>query len=182
MTITLGMDADQIAVRLRDWLFTLEIPVRQQFPISISERFTQDIQTGETLQRLAWIMLQLQRLRLMLRGSLENNKNCKESMGSTTGRILFMRDSFFDMKDILKPLLECMDHLHITHIRKEQKSQRALEGLRVIRDSTRSRNRATENIQDKEKRSAGRIDLPGGRKSGLGMLAIRFENDSHYTA
>jgi hypothetical protein len=96
-----------------------------------------------------------------------------------------MRDSFFDMKDIRKPLLECMDHLHITHIRKEQKPQAAiLEGLNVIRNSTRSRNRAAENIQDKEKPAAGRIDLPDRRKSRSrsGMLAIRFENDSGYPA
>jgi hypothetical protein len=96
-----------------------------------------------------------------------------------------MRDSFFDMEDMRKSLLECMDYLHIRHIRTEQKSQRAvLEGLSVIWNSTRSRNRATENIQDKEERSAGRIDLPGGRKSGSrsGMLAIRFENDSDYLA
>jgi hypothetical protein len=78
------------------------------------------------------------------------------------------------MKDIYKPLLEYMDHWHITHIRKEQKSQRAvLEGLSVIRNSTRSRNRAAENIQDKEERSAGR---KSGSRSGI--LAIRFESDS----
>jgi hypothetical protein len=104
-------------------------------------------------------------------------------MASTTGQILLMPDSFFDMKDIRKPLLECMDHLHITNIRKEQKSQRAvLEGLGVIPNNARSRNRAAENIQDKKERSDGRIDLPGGRKSRSrsGMLAIRFENDSDY--
>jgi hypothetical protein len=70
----------------------------------------------------------------MSRESLENDKNCKEPMASTTGRILFMRDSFFGAKDICKPFLECKDHLHMTHIRKEQKSQRAvLEGLGLIR-------------------------------------------------
>jgi hypothetical protein len=118
-------------------------------------------------------------------GSLEHNKNCKEPIASTTGRMLFMRNSFFDMKDIRKPLLECMDHLDITHIRKEQKSQRSvLEGLSVIRNSAGSRNRAAENIQNKEERSTRRIDLPGGRKSGSqpGMLAIRFENDLDYPA
>jgi hypothetical protein len=81
----------------------------------------------------------------------ENNKNCKEPMASTMGWILFRRDSFLDMKDIRKPLVESMYNLHITHIRKEQKSQRAvLEGLRIIRNSTRSQNSVAENIQDKE--------------------------------
>jgi hypothetical protein len=109
----------------------------------MDEMFTQDIQTEETLQGLACLMLQLQRVRLMSRGSLENNKNWKEPMASTTGRILFMRDSFFDMKDIRKPLLECMDYLHIIDIRKEQKCQRAvLDGLGVIRNSAMSRNKA----------------------------------------
>jgi hypothetical protein len=92
---------------------------------------------------------------------------------------------FFHMRDIREPLLECMDHLHITHIRKEQKSQRAvLEGLSIIRNSARSRNRTAENIQDKEERSARRIDLPSGWKSGSrsGMLAIKFENDLDYPA
>jgi hypothetical protein len=106
-------------------------------------------------------------------------------MASTTGQILFMCDSFLDMKDIRRTLLECMDHLHITHISKEQKSQRlVLEGLNIIRSSVRSRNRAAEDIQDKEERRAGQIDLPGRRKSGSrsGMLAIRFENDSDYPA
>jgi hypothetical protein len=121
----------------------------------------------------------------MSRGSLENNKNCKEPMASIAGWILFMRDSFFDMKDIRKSLLECMDYLHMAHIRKEQKSRRTvLEGLNVIRNSDRSRNKAAANIQGKEERSAGLIDLSGGRKSGSrsGMLAIRFENDSDYLA
>jgi hypothetical protein len=89
------------------------------------------------------------------------------------------------MKDIRKPLLECMDHLHITNIRKEQKSQRTvLDGFSVIRNSARSRNRAAENIQSKEKRSARWIDPPGGLKSGSrsGMFAIKFENDSDYPA
>jgi hypothetical protein len=75
--------------------------------------------------------------------------------------MLFMRDSFFDKKDIRKSLPKYMDHFHRTYIRKEQKSQRTvLEGLSVIRNSARSRNRAAENIQDKEKRNAGEIVLP----------------------
>jgi hypothetical protein len=82
------------------------------------------------------------------------------------------------MKDVRAPLLECVDHLHITHIRKEQKSQRAvLKGLSVIRNNARSRNRAAEKIQDKEERSAG---LKSGSRSGT--LAIRFENDLDYPA
>jgi hypothetical protein len=33
MAAALGMDADQIAVKLRDWLFTLEIPDVLTIPI-----------------------------------------------------------------------------------------------------------------------------------------------------
>jgi hypothetical protein len=53
MVTALGMDGDQIVVKLCDGLFTLEIPGVPPIPVSIGEGFTQDIPTGETLQGLA---------------------------------------------------------------------------------------------------------------------------------
>jgi hypothetical protein len=58
MATALEIDADQISMKLCDWLSLSKLQMRQQFPISIGERFTQDIQSGETLQGLACVMLQ----------------------------------------------------------------------------------------------------------------------------
>jgi hypothetical protein len=50
MATALGMDAGQIAVKLATGFSLSKFQMRQQFSISIGERFTPNIQTGETLQ------------------------------------------------------------------------------------------------------------------------------------